>query len=171
MLSLFKGPLQSLCRSHCVLTTMALVCALVLVFSFCWLFAVSSCPFQSASALHFHAPPVFRRGLRNMPPIMIASTALSSCPALSHRRHLQTFLSCSLIHTIEEWKGTGLFLFFFYNFWPLNQIFIFSHSVISFKDPLILWEIIKIDFSMSSQAGVPWVFTCAVNYRLIKMIM
>lgn len=34
---LFKGPLQSLCRTHCALTTIALVCALVLGSSFPWL--------------------------------------------------------------------------------------------------------------------------------------
>ena len=104
--SLFKGPLQSLCKTHCALTTIALVCALVLGSSFLWLSAVSSCPFHSVSTLHFHAPPVLRKGLQNMPPIMIASAWLSSCPVLSHHhhRHPQSFLSCSLIHTIKKIK-------------------------------------------------------------------
>lgn len=75
---LFKGLLQSLCRTHCALTTIALVCSLVLGSSFLWLFAVSSCPFHSVSMLHFHAPPVLRSGLRNM----IASTLLTSCRVL-----------------------------------------------------------------------------------------
>lgn len=102
--SLFKGPLQSLCRSHCALTTIALVCALALGSSFLWLSAVTSCPFHSASKLHFHAPPVLRKGLRNMPPIMIASTSLSSCCVLSHHHHPQSFLCCVLIHTIKKIK-------------------------------------------------------------------
>lgn len=100
--SLFKGPLQSLCRTHCALTTIALVCALVLGSSFLRLSAVSSCPFHSVSTLHFHAPPVLRKGLRNMPPIMITSTSLSPYPVLSHHHHPQSFLSCFLIHTIKK---------------------------------------------------------------------
>lgn len=104
--SLFKGPLQSLCGTHCALTTIALVCALVLGSSFLWLSAVSSCPFHSVSTLHFHAPPVLRKGLRNMPPIMITSTSLSSYPVLSHHHHHhpQSFLSCFFIHTIKKIK-------------------------------------------------------------------
>lgn len=72
ILSLFKVPLQSLCRTHCALTTIALVCALVQDTSFLRLSAVSSCPFHSVFTLYFHAPPVLRTGLRNMPPIMIS---------------------------------------------------------------------------------------------------
>lgn len=102
--SLFKAPLQSLCRTHCALTTIALVCALVLGTSFLWISAVRSCPFHSVSTLHFHAPPVLRKGLRNMPPIMITSTLLSSCPVLSHNHHPQSFLSCYVTHTIKKIK-------------------------------------------------------------------
>lgn len=102
MPSLFKGPLQSLCRTYCALTTIALVCALVLCSSFLWISAVSSCPFHSVSTLRFHAPPVPRKGLRNMPPIMITSTSPSSNPVLSHHHHPQSFPSCFLIHTIKS---------------------------------------------------------------------
>lgn len=133
--SLFKGLLQSLCRSHCTLTTIALVCALVLGSSFLWLSAVSSCPFHSASKLHFHAPPVLWKGLRNMPPITIASTLLSSCRALSHHHHPQSFLSCFLIHAIKKIKierERNLFsALSVLHFCPEKRTVIFLFSVLS----------------------------------------
>lgn len=129
--SLFKGPLQSLCRAHCTLTTIALVCALVLNSSFLWLSAVSSCPFHSVSTLHFHAPPVVRKGLRNMPPIMIALASLPSCPVLSHHHHPQSFLSGFLIHTIKKIKierERNLFsTLAVVHFCPEKRIFIFLY--------------------------------------------
>lgn len=107
MPSLFKGPLQSLCRTYCALTTIALVCALVPCSSFLWTSAVSSCPFHSVSTLRFHAPPVPRKGLRNMSPIMVTSTSPSSNPVLSHHRRPQSFPSCFLSHTIKKIDGKG----------------------------------------------------------------
>lgn len=133
--SLFKGLLQSLCRIHCALTTIALVCALVLGSSFLWLSAVSSCPFHSVSTLHFHAPPVLRKGLRIMPPIMITSTLLSSYPVLSHHHHPQSFRSCFLIHTITKIqieKERQLFALSVVHFCSGKRILIFLYSCYQF---------------------------------------
>lgn len=143
MPSLFKGLLQSLCRTYCALTTIALVCALVLCSSFLWISAVSSCPFHSVSTLHFHAPPVPRKGLRNMPPIMMTSTSLASYPVLSRHRHAQSFTSCFLIHTIKkiDSKGKPPFLsaLCLVCFFPEKRVFFFNQflKIQSFNEKLL----------------------------------
>lgn len=140
--SLFKSPLQSLCRTHCALTTIALVSALVVGSSFLWLSAVSSCPFHSVSTLHFHAPPMLRKGLRNMPPIMITSTSLPSYHVLSHHHHPQSFLSCFLIHAIKKIKiEKERNLFFCFVCRPLlpreENLYILTFLLSVLKNPII----------------------------------
>lgn len=126
MPSLFKGPLQSLCRTHCALTTIALVCALVLGSSFLWLSAVSSCPFHSVSTLHFHAPPVLRKGTRKHAPhhdCLNLTLFLSCIIPPSPSSVLPHLLSCPHYYKDREQKeplfivhfcsGKGIFIFIY----------------------------------------------------------